>query len=215
MSAALIVFAREPVLGQVKSRLASQSSPQRALAIYRRLLARTLRLVRPAGLPGPQLWLAIDGDPDGTGSLAASARRLDAMAVPQRGADLGARMRAAIGDALAAGANRVVLIGTDCPDMHRRDLRAAFAALRSHDLVFVPTHDGGYCLVGVRADHPALFEQRQWGHAQVLADALAQAATLGLSHVLLAEQQDIDHLADWQAWCDRRATRGLGECEHA
>ncbi|MEZ5740382.1 MAG: hypothetical protein R3E68_13625 [Burkholderiaceae bacterium] len=56
-------------------------------------------------------------------------------------------------------------------------------------------------------DRRALFEQRRWGHCRVLADALAEASKLGLSHALLAEQQDIDHLADWQAWCDRVARR--------
>ncbi|MEZ5740383.1 MAG: DUF2064 domain-containing protein [Burkholderiaceae bacterium] len=146
MTTALIVFAREPVLGRVKSRLAAANLAAAGAAIYRRLLVRTLRLIRPAG-PAGQLWLAVDGDRWRRLSRGRGATRdccvADRRERPTSRPDAGGRSATAV----KAGATRVVLIGTDCPDMHRRDLRAAFTALLTHDLVLAPTRDGGYCLV--------------------------------------------------------------------
>ena len=119
---------------------------------------------------------------------------------PQSGGDLGARMAAAIADAISGGAERVVVIGTDCPDVTPDVVAAAFTRLGAADVVLGPASDGGYYLIGMSRPHRVLFEGVPWSSATTLRATLARARAGGLSVALLDERRDIDTAEDWRAW---------------
>ena len=189
----LLVLARVPVLGQVKSRLAAEIGAPAALAAYRELLAITRAAAAGAGVHGTA-WLA------GPAAAVAAWAWPELAVCTQPPGDLGRRLAAAFAAAFAAGAGRVAVIGTDCPGLRAAHLTRAFALLADHDLVLGPAADGGYYLLGLRQIQPALFQHKAWGTASVLADTLADARRLGLRVAQLPTLRDVDTAADLAAW---------------
>lgn len=193
----LIVFAKLAQAGRVKTRLATTIGSDRALQVYRRLLAATLRLALRSPVERREWWFDA-----ASGALpardAALLRRLADRGwsiMPQQGRDLGERMAQAIGSGLDAG-EAVVLIGADCPAFETADIRAAFEALEKSDVVFAPADDGGYVLVGLSRAMPEIFEAMPWGSDQVMTHSLARLASLGASVTLLRQLWDVDVEAD-------------------
>ena len=86
----------------------------------------------------------------------------------QAAGDLGQRMCAAFDAAFQAGSHRVVLIGTDCPELDGNVVQTAFERLHENDVVLGPASDGGYYLIGLRSSAPALFDGIPWGTGEVL-----------------------------------------------
>jgi rSAM/selenodomain-associated transferase 1 len=195
----LLVFAREPVLGRVKTRLAADIGPEAALAVYRELLGITAAAVGAAPVPAT-VWLA-EAPAD------TAPHRPEWPGLPWRvqpaAESLGERMSHAIGEAFAGGAARVVIIGTDCPGLTPALLQAAFEALDAHDVVIGPADDGGYYLLGLRASQPALFTNKKWSTATVLPDTLADAARLNLRVAQLPVLHDVDSGQDLARWRGR------------
>lgn len=194
----LLVFARVPALGRVKSRLAASVGAEAALRVYYELLAITRAAIVSAQVP-TTVWLA---DTSGPMPTAAETQEWPGLAARCQVAagDLGERMAAAVGAAFAAGAARVVIIGTDCPGLRASHLTQAFAELSRHDVVLGPATDGGYYLLGLRHPQPEFFHGKAWSTATVLADTLADAQHLGLSVAQLPELRDVDTAADLAAW---------------
>lgn len=194
----LLIFAREPVLGRVKTRLAAGIGAEAALAVYRELLARTAAAVAAAQVPAT-VWLA--EAPAGAG---AALPRPEWPGRPWRvqppAGSLGARMAHAFEEAFGAGAGRVVIIGTDCPGLSAELLTQAFDQLLTHDLVIGPADDGGYYLLGMNRLEADLFENKEWSTATVLPATLADAARLGRRVALLPTLSDIDSAQDLAAW---------------
>ena len=198
----LLVFARPPVLGQVKTRLAATLGPAQALHVYGRLLARTQQAVAAAALPAT-VWLA-----EAPAAPAPATHPLPDLpewpGLPWRlqtpGHDLGARLAEAFAVAFAEGATQAAVIGTDCPGLTARHLTQAFEALAGHDLAIGPAADGGYYLLALRQPQPALFRGIAWSSPTVLAETLAHAAHLGLRVQLLPVLSDVDTEADLAAW---------------
>jgi len=196
----LQIFAREPVPGMVKTRLARAIGPDAAAAIYLRLAERTLAIAvsaRAAGVVGEvELWCdpALDRP-----AFAAWRDRYDVTLKNQTGDDLGLRMRAALRTALARG-TPAVLVGTDCPVLEVPYLAAATAALTGHDAVFGPAEDGGYVLVGLARDVDA-FGGVAWGSSDVMAATRANLLATRASWRELPVLWDVDlpqDLARWQ-----------------
>ena len=192
----LIVFARAPELGRVKTRLASSIGPARALEVYRRLLLRTLEMTRR--LAGVEREWSVAGD-DPEGECARLAADFDLRLTRQCGADLGERMRSALERALQQG-RRPVLIGADSPDLDVHDLSGAFAALAHCDAVFSPTRDGGYALIGLRRPVPSIFNGPAWGSAAVMQVTRARLRHAGASWIELRSVSDLDTVEDLQQW---------------
>ena len=190
------VFAKAPVPGRVKTRLARDIGPVAAAAVYRRLgrqvvtaaVASGYRTIvwftPPSGCDAVRVWL------DGVGAAAFC---------PQTGGNLGARLVHAFGHSFAAGDGAVVIIGTDAPGVNRHIVAAAFRTLRVHDLVLGPSLDGGYYLVGLTAPQPALFRAIPWSTKDVLRATEARARALGLSFRLLTPLRDVDRVQDARA----------------
>lgn len=193
----LLIFARVPALGRVKSRLAAGIGEPAALAVYHELLAITRAAVADAGVPAT-VWLADAVGPEPT--AAEVTEWPDFATRCQLAGDLGQRMTAAFAAAFAAGAGRVAIIGTDCPALRAAHLTQALTLLASHDVVLGPATDGGYYLLGLRQPQPELFEHKAWSTNSVLADTLADAHRLGLRVALLPELRDVDTAADLAAW---------------
>lgn len=210
----LCVFARAPVLGQVKSRLAAATGEPAALAAHVRLVEHTLMQVgaphvgAPRAFPGlrdlvRELWIA--GDSGGALVRHWSAR-FDFDLQEQCPGDLGERMRHALG--ATAGRGRTVLIGSDCPAIDAAYVEAAFEALVEADVVLGPTEDGGYGLIGTWVDVPELFEAMPWSTDRVLAETTARCSRLGLRYALLPRIWDVDTASDWQRFL--RQARSIG-----
>jgi rSAM/selenodomain-associated transferase 1 len=186
----LVVMARQPTPGAVKTRLAQAIGATAAAALYRAFLAD---IAATCTSPDWSLMWAVTPPDADLAPIVGVARQ-----IAQRGDDLGARMHHVFADLFAGGAARVVMIGADAPHLGAARIAAAFAALERHDAVFIPTRDGGYCLVGLAAPQD-LFHPITMGTTSVFAETLAQAARLGLRVARHAESFDIDMVSDLEA----------------
>lgn len=195
----LLIFVRNPHLGQVKTRLAQTVGDAEALRIYQILLAKTR--VAALGLRARRIVFYADtpDEPDIWNPQYFEKK-------VQEGADLGARMRQAFEVAFAAGAAKAIIIGSDCPELTGPDIRKAFTALDKVDIVLGPVPDGGYYLLGMKAPEPGLFEGIAWSTDTVLARTLEKIQAAGKTHRLLPELSDVDTEADWRAYLKRRST---------
>ena len=195
----IVVFARAPELGRVKSRLAAEIGEVAALAAYDALARGCWRNTLEArDDTGCRAVIAFTPDDAGP---AVHAWLADAdSCIAQGTGDLGDRMLGAITAVLAAGARKVVVTGTDCPALSAAVLRDAFAALDASDVVLGPATDGGYYLIGMSAAHGAVFTGVPWGSDRTLAVTLAHSAAAGLRVALLGPLSDVDTAEDWRAW---------------
>lgn len=194
----LIVFLKAPRPRQVKTRLARTLGAAAATAAYVRLLRATLE--RVAELSDVRLCFA----PDDAAEEIAPFCRPPWTATPQGDGDLGARMGRAFRTAFREGAERVVIIGTDCPALNAGDIREAWSALADHDVVLGPCRDGGYWLVALREDQPALFDAMPWSTPEVLPRTLERAAAAGLRVKCLRTLEDVDDASGWEAFLASR-----------
>ena len=205
----LIVMVKYPELGAVKTRLIPALGARRACDVHRALVRHTLAEVRSfAGQSGVEVDVCIASAPD---DEAAQNWLGNAWSLrSQGGGDLGARLERATGAAFAEGADAVVVIGTDCPDLTAGRLAAAFVAVTETDVVLGPATDGGYYLLGLRRPAPALFRDIAWGTAAVLAQTLAAVQAARLTHRLLQPLSDVDLPADLPHWARTERAREAG-----
>lgn len=187
----LVVFAKVPRPGRVKTRLAAGIGDAQAAALYRVLGRQVLDGVR-----GGKYRIVVYIDP--AGELDQARDWLGEAGVhfrPQQGIGLGDRLAHAIREELR-GAEHVCAIGTDAPAVDRDVVDRAFVELPAHHLVLGPATDGGYYLIGLSDYRPALFRKVPWSTAAVLEATLARARTLGLRTSILPPLSDIDTVED-------------------
>lgn len=187
---------RVPVAGQVKTRLIPTLGAEGACRLYRAMVDD---LLEQAAATDMALHLFYTGG--GSEQLPPSWRQAAHRLYPQQGADLGARMAHTLTTGLKI-AERVVLTGSDIPDMRTPILLDAAAALRSHEVVLAPAVDGGYCLLGLNRgiDAAPIFRDMPWSTRQVLAITQQRLNNLGRSVHLLPPLRDIDTPADLLAY---------------
>ncbi len=200
---AIIVFARVPRLGEVKSRLAARTGQMQALDIYRHLLRRVLGQV--AAVEHVVRELCIFGD-DTEGECASLAKEFNLSLAVQVGNDLGERMYRRLLHHTQQG-RPSVLIGSDCPWLQSLHLRQALELLKIHDQVFAPALDGGYVLVGSRCARSEVFQGIDWGSSRVMSQTQDQLNRIDARAGLLAHFRDVDDWDDWLAW--------LSDCKQA
>jgi uncharacterized protein len=189
----IAVFAKAPVPGAVKTRLAPLLGAEGAAGLHAGLVRHALATAVQVRLGAVELWCA----PDEThpffarcaGEFGVGLRR-------QEGIDLGERMRHAFEVSLAAK-ETLVLIGSDCPALRGAHLAEAAQALRSHDAVIAPAEDGGYVLVGLAKAAPQLFDGVAWGTAAVMAQTRARIAANRIRAAELATLWDVDRPEDY------------------
>ncbi|HVH12616.1 MAG TPA: TIGR04282 family arsenosugar biosynthesis glycosyltransferase [Longimicrobium sp.] len=193
-SRAILVFVRAPEAGAVKTRLAAAIGDDAALRIYRRLAEHTVCEAAALDADGVQLRLQYtpaDAGDDVRGWLGARAFYL-----PQAEGDLGARMEDAFARAFADGADQVVIVGSDLPEMSAALLRQAFALLDAHPAVLGPARDGGYYLLGLTRPVGGVFDGIAWSTPDVLAATIKRFHAAGIEPALLDELGDVDEVED-------------------
>jgi rSAM/selenodomain-associated transferase 1 len=188
----IILFAKAPVAGRVKTRLIPALGAEGAAELARRMLEHALNIASAADVGSLELCASpAPSHPDWRNMpLPAGCDTSD-----QGDGDLGERMARAAQRGLARGQN-VLLIGADCPALSVQHLRAAVAALSTDDAVLLPAQDGGYLLLGLKTHAASLFEEMPWSTAQVAELTLARMATLGWRVAVLDALPDIDRPED-------------------
>ena len=185
----LIVMAKYPVPGRVKTRLARALGPKAASDLFRAFILDLADRLR--ALPYDVTW-----------AYWPPAAPFDALVPgarchPQRGRDLGARMVVALAAAFADGGGPVLVVGADAPHVPAASLAEAARSLRAgKELVLGPAADGGYYLIGLRRPMPSLFTEVPWGTGDVLAATRTRARALGLRTHLLPPSFDVDEVED-------------------
>lgn len=212
-SKALVLFARLPEAGRVKTRLLPRYSPADAFRLHRSLLSDSLDLLHRAAIrlgASPWLYLSEAGplDPE------LSVHRRAAGVVVQEGTDLGERLARAFRERLAGGARRVVIFGSDSPLLPPERFERAFSALDASDLVLGPAEDGGYYLIGASRFHPSLFRRMPWGEGTLFARTVRRARAGGLKVETLPTGYDVDTPESVaRLWADLQPGEG-GETEN-
>lgn len=185
----LLIFVKNPELGRVKTRLAESIGAEKALEIYRRLLAHTKSVTDELSCRR-EIWYSsyIDYDDRWEGE--------DYYKKLQAGTDLGERMKYAIEQSFKNGAEKVVIVGSDCAEITTNHIKQAFSCLQGDDIVIGPSKDGGYYLLGMNAFHPELFENRRWSTSIVYEETIAEIGEKGLTYKELPQLNDIDTKED-------------------
>jgi rSAM/selenodomain-associated transferase 1 len=192
----ILLFLRAPERGLVKTRLAASLGNDTALSLYRHFVEDILAMLSRTGFP-VILW----GHPEARLDRIASWLGPELPLRPQAGEDLGRKMANAFSEAFADGFDKVVLVGSDIPDLPPRIIRDAFSALDQAGAAIGPAADGGYYLVAFRksAFLPEAFENISWSTEQVLPQTLARFQKGGMPVRLLEQWQDIDTIEDLKA----------------
>ncbi|RKZ46735.1 MAG: glycosyltransferase [Candidatus Parabeggiatoa sp. nov. 3] len=192
----LLVFAKAPQLGQVKTRLINHLGEQGAADLHQQLVKHCLQ--KFSNVFSTQLWCA----PDESHPFFQTCHAEFGVSLHRQiGSDLGDRMAYALASSAPA-----VLIGSDCPSLTVETISEAFAALQHYPVVLAPAEDGGYVLIGLQQVIPELFIDIPWGSSQVLALTRARLQDLKLPWHPLPTQWDIDRPEDMERWYETRKT---------
>ena len=172
----LVIMAKAPKPGAVKTRLTPRLSLQAVTAFYRCLLDDTLALAR--SLVGVEIAIMCpDSDVNELASLTGQGVRV----VAQKGEGLAAGLTSVFAHFVEGPQRRIIAFNSDSPHLPRSIIEEAFETLRAHDLVVGPTDDGSYYLVGAKASHPTLFSGGGMGTSSALERLLSRARVLELS----------------------------------
>lgn len=194
MKEKLIVFTRYPEPGKTKSRLISVLGIEGAAKLHRQLAEGAIAQAKKIQ-NYREIYLEIYFT-GGDQQLMEEWLGNDVFYQNQVEGDLGTKMAAAFQMSFNSGMEKVVIIGTDCPDLKAELMAQAFDELAGHDLVFGPALDGGYYLIGLRKFIPEILMGINWGTAEVLGQSVAIAQGLNLSLAYLTPLGDIDRPED-------------------
>jgi uncharacterized protein len=200
----IVIMAKVPIAGSVKTRLAPALGEQGAADLALRMLHHCIETALGAKAGEVELCLAAHST-QADFQQAIKARWPSLQFSDQGEGDLGERMSRIVKRVTQSG-QPVILLGTDCPDITSLTLQAAAKALQQNACAIVPTFDGGYCLIALRQHHPSLFSNIAWSTNSVYASTLAalrqlhwQVATLPMLHDI-DEPSDLQYLPEtWQA----------------
>ena len=201
----ILIFAKRPLLGRCKTRLAKGVGDANALLIYQALLDHTLAAVRET----PYRKVLMADPPEHAAEGSHWAPEMDAY-IPQARGDLGERMSAAVAGAFGRGAKKVILIGCDCPQISKDTVISSFSALDHADVVLGPTVDGGYYLLGLKENHAFLFQDVPWSTGAVFEKTLNILKFQTLSYISLDAFSDVDTLEDFRQVRHLRPLKHLG-----
>lgn len=188
MENALLVFAKKPELGKVKTRLAQDIGEENALQLYKQMLFSTFDVAESCEV----YVLACFTEKD----------QITLDTIPYSGfykqetGDLGFRMYKAIEHIKELGFQKTIVIGTDCPELTKEIITEAFDNLDKHDFVLGPALDGGYYLIGMKKNNAFVFEGLKWSADSVLTDTLKKIEEKQKTYYLLQSLSDIDTVED-------------------
>ena len=201
---ALVVFAKAPIPGQVKTRLCPPLTSDEAATVHGSFVLDTLERTKAAvskfRLPVDR-YLAC-APSSALAFFKVMEERQAVRLLDQEGEELGARMNRVFETLFARGYGRVVIVGTDVPSLPLESYQQAVQQLDRYDVVLGPALDGGYYVVGLKKAAPALFQDIPWSTDRVLTLTKEKAAGLGLDVGLLREWRDVDTIDDLKALID-------------
>jgi rSAM/selenodomain-associated transferase 1 len=197
---AIILFAREPILGKVKTRLIPVLGVNNAARLYDQMLRHTINTVVDIDLAAIYLYITPESDPQYFHSM---ALKNNFQLRIQQGNNLGVKMFNALDQTLKQY-KRAVLIGTDCPFLDADDLNEAIISLdtaqpHKNTMVFSPAQDGGYVLVGASRVCQEVFQDIEWGTEKVMSQTRSVLEYKQIQWRELNKQQDIDTCEDLSA----------------
>lgn len=187
----IVIFAKAPIPGQVKTRLIPALGPVGAAHLARRMLSETVAEAKKADLGAPELCTEPHPEAEVWRGLVPDGVRL----TRQGNGDLGARLARAAKRVISSGED-ILLIGTDCPGLTASHMRAAAADLQGKDAVIHPATDGGYVLLGLRRYHSSLFDDLPWSTNEVGRLTIDRFAALGWTLQVSETLTDIDEPSD-------------------
>ena len=189
----LIIFAKNPTLGKVKTRIAATMGDEKALAIYHILLSHTVSIT--SGLNCDKAVYYSDFvDTEDKWDNKLYQKHI------QTGSDLGDRMSNAFQEGFEKGYQRICIIGSDCMEINEKIIKDAFNSLSVHDAVIGPAHDGGYYLLGLTRMSQELFENKPWSTNLVLSETINDFNKQKLAYHSLPVLSDVDEEADWDPY---------------
>lgn len=183
---ALIIMARSPEAGEVKTRLSPALDKKERRALYSRLLDDTVNRLR--AVDSAEIIMA--HTPDGAGAY--FRERFGLACIEQGGGDLGQRLSRVITLVLGKGYGRVAVVGSDIPGLDAAIAEDAFNALEAADVAIGPSRDGGYYLIAMSRPMPELFRDIPWSSPETLRKTIERAEGLGLSVRTLCVLDDVD-----------------------
>lgn len=186
---ALIIIAKRPENGKVKTRLNGFMSGDRILRLYMHLLDHTVKKL--GDIPGVTTFIAFA--PEDAGEYFS---RFDVRTIPLPWSDLGTTMFNAFAEVFHAGYQKAALVGADIPDLSATIVLKAFELLSDNDLVFGPAEDGGYYLIGMTKLIQEVFDSVPWSSRETLKKTLEQAHRAGYSTAFTETLSDIDTIED-------------------
>lgn len=206
---ALIIFTRVPKPGQTKTRLMPYFTPNQCAKLHTCFLKDIAKICKETDAD-----IFVCHTPEDEGQILHHIFGMDATYFLQEGEGLGERMYTAIDQVLKKGYESCLLMGTDVPEVTRKDMNKAFQKLQEKDVVFAPVADGGYYLVGMCKAYKEVFEKKTYGHANVFEDTLEGLRESNISVGIIDEKHDIDTREDICGFRDRmRGNQALQKSE--
>jgi rSAM/selenodomain-associated transferase 1 len=196
MKKTLLIFAKNLIHGEVKTRLASTVGHDKAMTVYEQLIAHTIETTKHLSVDKTVFYSKRIELEDAWDNKIYEKNI-------QTGNDLGDKMKNAFATVFGNRNKKLVIIGTDCPDLNASVIMNAYVYLEDHDIVIGPASDGGYYLLGMKKLHPRLFEKIDWSTEKVLAQTLKICESSNLSTFLLPELSDIDDENDLKKYMNR------------
>jgi uncharacterized protein len=188
MNNALLIFMKNLIYGQVKTRLAATVGNESAVKIYQQLLKHCHAVFK--NISADKIVFYSDFIEEDIWKNDEFEKEI------QQGNDLGERMRNAFILAFEKTYEKVIIVGTDCPQIDENILKNAFTKLDDHDIIIGPSTDGGYYLLGMKKAEPFLFENIKWSTGSVLKETISHCNKNNWSYFLLPELTDIDEEKD-------------------
>lgn len=183
MSKHLIIMAKPPIWGKVKTRLATSIGEDKALDIYKAMLDKTYAIAEELNIPTTVFFTEQN---EYTKNFILFNKEY------QVAGDLGIKMMVAFSSMFEQGYDEVIMIGTDCPDNSSANLNKALSYLKNNDVVFGPSLDGGYYLIGMTKLYRELFENKIWSTDIVYQEALEETSKMKLKTIEVETINDID-----------------------
>lgn len=184
--ALIIVFVKNIKLGKVKTRLAKTIGDQAAFEVYKELVKITEQVTNTLSIDKRIYFSDAKIDTKWDNQYKAI----------QQGSDLGARMKNAFKKGFEDGYQRIVLIGSDLPEIEARHLLNGLNALENSNVVFGPAIDGGYYLIGMSNMYEFIFNNKPWSQSELLNDTVKEIKEKNISYTLLDALNDIDTYED-------------------
>jgi rSAM/selenodomain-associated transferase 1 len=189
----LIIFAKNPILGKAKTRLAATIGEKKALVIYKKLIEKTANIIGELSIE-KELYYSDFIEKNDLWNNKVTRKKI------QRGKSLGERMENAFKNGFAEGYKNIVIIGTDLWDFETLEIEKAFVSLEKNEGVIGPAQDGGYYLLGLSKWNPTVFQNKKWGTSTVLNETLACFDKKVVDN--LKTKNDIDTIEDLRDFPD-------------